>query len=203
MSLSKRKLIGIAGASGSGKTTLARRWAAEMGAGAVLSFDSYYHSLRSDEDLMTKNFDHPAALDDKLFHQHLKMLKAGESVSVPRYDFAVHMRVGEDVFASSCEYVFIEGILLLHVESIRNLLDITFYVDTPFEICVERRLNRDCRERGRTSDQALAQIRATVEPMYHEYVAPSSRFADYVIPYRTDNSAMPKFTGFIADTRSV
>lgn len=181
MSTIGRKLIGIAGASGSGKTTIARKWASSLNAGDVLSFDSFYYSIRADEDPDSKNFDHPDALDMPLFCEYLRTLRNGGEISVPDYDFKTHKRVGEHAFTSSGEYVIVEGILLLHFEEIRELLDFSVFIDVPFDLCVERRLRRDCEERGRTHDQALRQIRNTVEPMYQEFVSPSRHFADQLI----------------------
>ena len=175
------KVIGIAGASGSGKTTMANNWANDLCVGPVLSFDSYYHSISPEEDPNTKNFDHPSALDHQLLCEHLELLKAGRRVSIPKYDFRKHSREGVEDFKCVEKCLLVEGILLLHFESIREHLDVSVFIDTPFDVCVERRLQRDCVERGRGRAQAIEQIRQTVEPMYLEYVRKSIRHADLVL----------------------
>lgn len=176
-----KKLIGIAGASGSGKSTLAKQWAAELGSDRVLCFDFYYHSIKDDEDPDTKNFDHPDALDSSLFCQHLEALRSGHTIEIPSYDFKTHKRIGIETFNPNEAYVCVEGILLLHFPEVRELIDVSVFIDTPFEVCVKRRVKRDCEERGRNEKQARAQIGFSVEPMYQKYVLPSHRFADHII----------------------
>ena len=175
-----KRIIGIAGPSGSGKSTLADKWAQEVGAGDVLSFDSYYHSMREGEGVHSKNFDHPDALDHELFCKHLSALKRGAAVSVPVYDFTRHARVGWQPLNVDGPVVFVEGILLLHFPEVRALLDSSVFLDVPFELCVERRIKRDCAERGRSEERVLHQIKTTVEPMYQKYVKKSCVFATYV-----------------------
>ncbi|MEM7673088.1 MAG: uridine kinase [Verrucomicrobiota bacterium] len=181
MDETSRKLIGIAGASGSGKSTLAEQWAAELGSDQVLCFDFYYHSIKDDENPDTKNFDHPDALDSSLFCQHLEALKSGQSIEIPSYDFKTHKRTGIESFNPDEAYVCVEGILLLHFPKVRELIDVSVFIDTPFDMCVKRRLKRDCEERGRSEKQAHSQIGFSVEPMYQKYVLPSRRYADHVI----------------------
>lgn len=181
-----RLLIGIAGGTGSGKTTVAdnivRRLA--LDAVTVVTMDSYYRDLadlpppRRDE----ANFDHPDSIEQDLFVEHLRALKNGVSIEQPVYDFTRHVRTDATVRIEPREVVIAEGILLFHVAEIRDLLDIRIFVDTPSDIRLLRRITRDIRDRGRTLDSVAEQYLRTVRPMHEEFVEPSKRFADVIIP---------------------
>lgn len=181
-----RLVIGIAGGTGSGKTTVARNIARRLALDAitVLEQDAYYRNLTdlapAQRDL--RNFDHPDALENTLFAEHLRALKAGERVAQPVYDFTTHTRTGETVLIIPREVIIAEGILLFHFPEVRALLDIKIFVDTPPDIRLLRRITRDIRERGRTLDTVTAQYLQTVRPMHEEFVEPSKRHADVIIP---------------------
>jgi uridine kinase len=179
-------IIGIAGASGSGKSLLAKTIVNELGSDQVivLSEDSYYKDL-GDLPLNEKaarNFDHPEAFDHRLFAEHLQRLKNGESVNIPIYDYVTHSRTPETKHIGNHRLIVLEGILLFVDEELRNQMDIMIYVDTPLDICLIRRLSRDIIERGRTLDCVLKQYQDTVRPMYLQFIEPSKRYADIIVP---------------------
>jgi uridine kinase len=179
-------IIGIAGASGSGKSLLAKTIVNELGSDqvTVISEDSYYKDL-GDLPLNQKaarNFDHPEAFDHALFAEHLRTLKAGKSIDIPHYDYTTHSRTAESRKVGNHRLVVLEGILLFVDESLRNEMDILIYVDTPADICLIRRLTRDIVERGRTLEGVLAQYQETVRPMYLQFIEPSKRYADVIVP---------------------
>lgn len=177
-------LVGIAGSSGSGKSTLAREAvAARPGQTALLALDSYYrvltHLPRSERDGV--NFDHPDALDWPLLCRHLDMLLAGSAIDRPVYRFEEHDRAAETELLEPARWVFLEGILVLHPEAVRDRLAFSVFVETPLEICFARRLERDIKERGRTQESVRRQWTETVEPMTREFVLPSRRHADLTV----------------------
>ncbi len=178
-------IIGIAGASGSGKTTIANRIHEAIKTDAVLiTHDSYYRA-HPELDLETRagiNYDHPDSLETSLLIQHLKDLKDGKSVEVPQYDFTVHQRKKSTVTVKPVSMVLVEGILIFTDPVLRELFDIKVFVDTDPDICLARRIRRDVETRGRTLDSVLNQYITTVKPMYHEFVEPSKRYADIIIP---------------------
>ncbi len=175
-------LIGIAGPSGSGKTELARALAASLGA-PLLSLDSYYPDLMhlSLEERARTNFDVPEMIDHELLFAHLRTLAAGGAVEIPVYDFTCHSRTERTETVSAGQFGVLEGLWALYWEDIRPLLGIKVYVDTPDQVCFERRLARDLRERGRTAESVAAQHAATTRPMAQRYVLPSREFADVVV----------------------
>jgi uridine kinase len=179
------KIVGIAGGTGSGKTTLARKIREGLGeASNLIQFDWYYRDLsylpmKDREDV---NFDHPSSLESELFVEHLKMLKNGEGVDVPMYDFKTHSRTTETVHIDPLPVIVVEGILLFCFEPLRDMLDIKIFVDTDSDIRAFRRIRRDMRERGRTFDSIRKQYYKTVRPMHLEFVEPSKRYADVIIP---------------------
>lgn len=181
-----RLVIGIAGGTGSGKTTVARNIVRrlELDAVTVLQQDAYYRDLGdlASAQRELRNFDHPDSIEHGLFAEHLRMLKAGEDVGQPVYDFTRHVRRDETVRVSPRDVIIAEGILLFHFPEIRELLDIKVYVDTPPDIRLLRRVTRDIRERGRTLDTVTEQYLRTVRPMHEEFVEPSKRHADVIIP---------------------
>ena len=179
-------LIGIAGGTGSGKTLVASRIMQEIGSDqvTVLQQDSYYKDLSHlpFEERAKQNFDHPDALDDDLLVEHVRRLLAGEVVEVPVYDFTQHCRTGEYRSVGPHAIVILEGILVLYNERLRELMDIKVYVDTDPDIRFIRRLLRDIKERGRTLESVVQQYLDTVRPMHLQFVEPSKRYADIIVP---------------------
>lgn len=185
--MKKRTVIGIAGGSGSGKSTLVGQITEKLPPKSltVLRHDAYYHDLsRMPVELrQTENWDHPDALDNELFRQHLEMLISGQSVDQPTYDFKTHSRTTEITSVESGSVILVEGILLLAVPEVRTLMDVRIFVDTPPEERIMRRMIRDTRERGRTLDSVAHQFRSTVRPMHDQFVEPSRRHAHLVVPW--------------------
>ncbi|HUP01223.1 MAG TPA: uridine kinase [Gemmatimonadota bacterium] len=181
-----RLVIGIAGGTGSGKTTVAsnivRRL--ELDAVTIIQQDAYYRDLADLAPMHreTRNFDHPDSIEHDLFARHVAALKAGEEIEHPVYDFTRHVRKRESVRISPRDVIIAEGILLFHLPEVRGLLDIKIYVDTPADIRLLRRITRDIRERGRTLGSVTEQYLRTVRPMHEEFVEPSKRHADVIIP---------------------
>ena len=176
-------LIGIAGPSGSGKTTLARRLCAALGAN-LLPLDAYYKPLdhllvgeRAD-----RNFDHPDALDAELLVQQTQALAHGHAIDRPCYDFVHHTRKpGETERIEPSAFLIVEGILALFYPKLLALLDLAVYVEAPPELCLNRRIDRDVQERGRTAEAVREQFRTTTQPMAEQFVVPSAANADLVV----------------------
>jgi len=168
-------VLGIAGCSGSGKTTLARELARELEA-TLFPLDLYYRNL-SQFPLNARemqNFDHPESLESELFIEHIRELGEGRAIQRPVYDFSRHTRVGGKFeTVEPAPFLIVEGILALHYEELWPLYDFSVYVDAPNEICLNRRIYRDMRERGRTEESVRAQFDATARPMAEQYVLPS------------------------------
>lgn len=184
-------VLGVAGGSGSGKTSVVDRIIDEVGAErvAVLRHDRYYHDLRHlpPEDRLGVNVDHPSAFDDELFVDHVRALVRGEAVDSPRYDYATFTRQdGRDRVAPR-PVILVEGILLFASASIRELIDVKVYVDADADLRLLRRIRRDVLERGRTIEDVLAQYERTVQPMHLEFVEPSKRWADVIVPRGVEN----------------
>jgi uridine kinase len=186
-----RLVIGIAGGTGSGKTTVANNLVRRLDIDAitVIQQDAYYRDLSAlappQRDLL--NFDHPDSIENELFVSHLRALKAGEEIEQPIYDFTRHLRTPETDRVVPRDVIIAEGILLFHFPDVREALDIRIYVDTPPDIRLLRRIRRDIRERGRTLDSVNEQYLRTVRPMHEEFVEPSKRFADVIIPEGGEN----------------
>jgi uridine kinase len=179
-------VIGIAGGSGSGKTTLAQLILERVGKEyiAYLPHDAYYKDL-SDLPLNQRqmvNFDHPNSLDTDLLIQHILQLKAGQVVKLPIYDFKQHCRTTETILVEPRPVIMVEGILIFGDRTLRELLEVKIFVDTDSDIRFIRRLERDINERGRTTDMVVRQYLATVRPMHLEFVEPSKRYADVIVP---------------------
>lgn len=191
MNHKKTIIIGISGASASGKSVLARNLLSELGSDqvAVISEDSYYKDLShlSFEQRAKSNFDHPNALDQELMIKHLMTLQAGGEVDVPKYDFSKHTRTHETRHISQHRILVLEGILLFVEKELRDLMDIRIFMDTPLDICLIRRLRRDIVQRGRSLDSVLDQYQNTVRPMYFQFVEPSKRHADIIVPRGGEN----------------
>ncbi len=179
-------IIGICGGTGSGKTTIARKIIESVGRESVILIeqDSYYRNLEDMplDERHQANFDHPDAIDSDLLMNHIKRLKGGQTVEMPVYDFASHTRKQETEHLEPKPVVLVEGILIFAERRILDLLDVRVFVDTPDDIRFIRRLSRDIVERGRTVESVIAQYYATVRPMHFEFVEPSKRYADIIIP---------------------
>jgi uridine kinase len=179
-------IIGICGGTGSGKTTVANRILESVSKDEVifLQQDSYYRNL--DElplDMRNVvNFDHPDAIDNDSLVEHLRALKRGESVELPLYDFKTHSRRAETLHMEPRPIIIIEGILIFAEQRLLDEMDIKVYVDTPDDIRFIRRLRRDVAERGRTAESVIEQYLSTVRPMHMQFVEPSKRYADVIIP---------------------
>lgn len=183
-------VIGIAGGSGSGKSTLARNVATASPVPVVtLDMDGYYRNFThlSDEERRRVNWDHPDASDLDLLARHIGELAAGHRIDKPLYDFVRHLRECETISVDPAPVIIVDGILLLADARVRDLCDIKVFVDADADIRLARRIRRDIRERGRPIDEILWQYETTVRPMHLEFVEPSKRYADLIVPHATDN----------------
>jgi uridine kinase len=187
-------VIGIAGGSGSGKTTLAQAIYEAIGDEHItyIAHDNYYKDLThlSMKERDERNFDHPDALDTALLVEHIKSLKRGENVSIPSYDFATHTRRKNWELLPTRPIVLVEGILIFADTALFNLMDMKIFVDTDDDIRLIRRIERDTTERGRTISGVIEQYMATVRPMHIEFVEPSKRNADIIVPVGLNNVAV-------------
>jgi uridine kinase len=179
-------LIGVAGGSGSGKTTVSKAILDQVGCDriAYLQHDAYYRD-RSAMPLSARaqvNYDHPDSLDTDLLIKQLKVLRVGQAIQAPVYDFAQHVRKKETRLIEPHPVILVEGILIFADRDLRELFDIKIFVDTDADIRFIRRLQRDIAERGRTVESVIAQYQDTVRPMHLEFVEPSKRYADLIIP---------------------
>ena len=179
-------ILGIAGGSGSGKTTIAESIVEAIGDErvALIQHDAYYRDLTHLplEERAKVNYDHPDSLETDLLVQHLKDLLAGNAIDRPVYDFTVHNRALETVKVDPKPVVIVEGILVLYESALRDLMDLKVYIDTDADLRIVRRLGRDIQERGRTFAAVEQQYLETVRPMHLQFVEPSKRYADIVIP---------------------
>jgi uridine kinase len=179
-------IFSVAGGTGSGKTTVANRILERIGQQhiAYVPHDAYYkhQSSLSLEERRKTNYDHPDSLDTSLMIKHLKQLVAGNAVDIPVYDFTVHLRTNQTTHVEPAPIILVEGILIFAEAQLRNLFDVKIYVDTDPDIRLIRRLQRDVQERGRTFETVIQQYLTTVRPMHVEFVEPSKRFADVIIP---------------------
>ncbi len=179
-------IIGISGASASGKSLLANTIVNELGSNqvVVISEDSYYkdHSDIPFEERAKINYDHPDSLDHDLLYSHLTELQHGKSVEIPLYNFSMHLRENEKREIGKHAIIVLEGILLFVDPKLRELMDIRIYMDTALDICLMRRLKRDVKERARSLDSVLQQYEETVRPMYLQFIEPSKRYADIIVP---------------------
>jgi uridine kinase len=181
----ERMILGIAGGSGSGKTLVARSIGEGVGKQvAVIGQDSYYVD-RSDlpfEERARINYDHPDAFDTPLLVDHIQKLRAGQPIDMPIYNYGLHVRQPETIRIEPAPIIIVEGILVLAISAVRELLDVKLFVDTDADVRFIRRLNRDVRERGRSLESVVDQYLNVVRLMHLEFVEPSKRYADIIVP---------------------
>lgn len=185
-------LIGIAGGTGSGKTTLANKLVDSFGNDevSILRHDNYYnrHDEMCYEERCRLNYDHPDAFDTKLLCEHIKALKAGRAIQMPVYDYTIHNRSDETIQVEPAPVIVLEGILIFAEQSLCELMDIKVFVDTDADVRILRRIVRDVKDRGRSLDSVIAQYLTTVKPMHEQFVEPSKRRADIIIPEGGENA---------------
>ncbi|GBG04778.1 uridine kinase [Lactobacillus rodentium] len=186
-------IIGIAGGSGSGKTTIAHEIYNQLHQNdriLTITQDSYYKN--NDNLSMTErkkiNYDHPDAFDMELLVEQLQNLMNYKAVEMPVYDFTAHTRSKETIHTEPADIIILEGILVLSDESLRNLMDIKVFVDTDEDIRFIRRLQRDTEQRGRSVDSVIKQYLSTVKPMYNQFIEPTKRYADIIVPEGGENT---------------
>lgn len=184
-------ILGIAGGSGSGKTTVTRKIVSALDSDSIilLDHDSYYRdqSHLPFEKRTAINYDHPDALDNDLLLEHLKQLRAFQPIEKPLYNFVSCTRSSETMRIEPKDIIILEGFLIFSDPRIRQMCDIKIYVDTDDDVRIIRRIERDLKERGRSLESIISQYFATVKPMHHQFVEPSKRFADIIIPYGGHN----------------
>ena len=188
----KPLIIGIAGGSGSGKSTVARRVADALGKASVvfLDMDAYYrnHTHLTLEERRRVNWDHPDAFDIDLLVEQLQMLASGRSIRKPIYDFVSHTRRDEAEVVMPADVIVVDGILLFSEARVRDLCDVKVFVDADADIRVLRRIRRDMAQRGRPLDEIIEQYLGTVQPMHLQFVEPSKRYADVIVPRGGQNA---------------
>ena len=185
-------IIGVTGGSGSGKTTVSKKILEQLDGHSIsiIQQDSYYKDQAgmTIEERRAVNYDHPLAFDSDLLYQHLKMLKQRQAIDVPVYDYTISTRSPEVIHQEPTDVVILEGILILSDERIRDMLDIKVYVDTDDDIRIIRRIERDTQERGRSLESIITQYLTGVKPMYHQFIEPTKRYADLIVPEGGENS---------------
>lgn len=184
-------LIGIAGGTGSGKTTLADKVVDSFGAHevSILRHDNYYkrHDEMNYEERCKLNYDHPDAFDTELLAEHIRLLKEGKSVDMPVYDYSIHNRSDKTIRVNPAPVIVLEGILIYAEQQLCDLMDIKVFVDTDADVRILRRIIRDVKERERSLDSVINQYLTTVKPMHEQFVEPSKRRADIIIPEGGEN----------------
>ena len=185
-------VIGVAGGTGSGKSTLVKRLQEAFANDdvATLCHDFYYkaHPELTYEERTKLNYDHPDAFDTWLMVEHIKALKEGKAVECPTYSFVEHNRVEETQPVKPSKVIIVDGILIFENEELRDIMDIKVFVDTDADVRLARRILRDVRERGRSMESVISQYTTTVKPMHEQFVEPSKRYADVIIPEGGFNS---------------
>ncbi len=178
------KIIGISGGSGSGKTTIVKKISEIIPDFLFIPQDNYYKSAEymNNKNITAFNFDHPDAFDNDLIITHLEALKNFRGIDMPQYDFVHHRRENQTIHLKPKKLVIFEGIMVFFDKRIRDLIDLKLYVDTPDDIRFIRRLKRDTSERGRTMDSVIKQYSEVVRPGHYEFIEPTKRYADLVIP---------------------
>lgn len=194
-------IIGVAGGSGSGKTTIAEAIASKVGPERAvrIQHDAYYRDLSDlpEAERAAVNFDHPDSLETDLLIGHLRLLRDGKSVECPIYDFGEHVRLKKSETVAPRSVLIVEGILVLVEPALRDLMDVRIFVDTDSDLRLARRLERDVAERGRSVRSVLNQYMKTVRPMHLQFVEPSKRYADVVIPEGYNTNAVGVVTRMI------
>ena len=184
-------IIGIAGGTGSGKTTVVKRIAKALPphCAAVVPLDSYYNDTTdlTPEERAAINFDHPDAFDWKLLTEHIKRLKNGEAIEQPTYSYIESNRQKETVHVEPKPVIIIEGIMALHYKKLRDMMDLKIFVDTDDDVRLIRNIRRDVVERGRTVDMVLNRYEKVLKPMHEQFIEPTKKFADLIIPWGGDN----------------
>jgi uridine kinase len=199
-------IIGIAGGSGSGKTTIAESVVAAVGHNtvALIQHDAYYRDMphMTFEERSKVNYDHPDSLETELLIEHIEQLRAGKEIRRPIYDFATHLRTEETVLVKPEPVVVIEGILVLSEPELRKIMDLRIYVDADADLRLMRRLQRDIVERQRTLQSVINQYQETVRPMHLQFVEPSKRYADIIVPNGYNAGAVGTIISMIRDVLS-
>jgi uridine kinase len=182
----KPVVIGVAGGSGSGKTSVTKAiYESFKGHSITMIQQDYYYKDQSDlpfEERLKTNYDHPLAFDNDLLIKHIEKLLQYKPIEKPVYDYSIHTRSKEVIAVEPKDVIILEGILVLEDERLRNLMDIKLYVDTDADIRIIRRLSRDIKERGRTLDSVIEQYTNVVRPMHNQFIEPTKRYADVIIP---------------------
>lgn len=182
----KPVVIGVAGGSGSGKTSVTKAIYDSFKSQSILMIEQDYYykdqSLLPMEERLKTNYDHPLAFDNDLLIEHIQKLLRHEAIDKPVYDYAVHTRSSEIIHVEPKDVIILEGILILEDERLRNLMDIKLYVDTDADLRIIRRLLRDIKERGRSMDSVIEQYVKVVRPMHNQFIEPTKRYADVIIP---------------------
>ncbi|MCB0515381.1 MAG: uridine kinase [Chitinophagales bacterium] len=185
-------IIGIAGGTGSGKTTVVKKILHQLPNDmvAIVSQDNYYrnHEELSFEERCQLNYDHPDALEFSLLIKHLKLLKQGKSIDMPVYSYVQHARLEETISVKAKKVIIVEGLMVLWEATLRKLLDIKVFVDADDDERLIRRIRRDMLQRGRSVEDILKQYEATVKPMHLQFIEPSKRYADIIIPQGGNNA---------------
>jgi uridine kinase len=196
-------IIGVAGGSGSGKTTITQAVVDRVGSDRVvlIQHDAYYRDNPhlSFEERSAINYDHPDSLETELLIEHLRAIRAGSAIRRPVYDFARHVRTEETVVVEPEPVVIVEGILVLVEPELREIMDLRIYIDTDADLRVLRRLQRDLIERGRSVDSVITQYLGSVRPMHLQFVEPSKRYADIIVPEGYNENAVGSVTAMIRD----
>lgn len=183
--MSKPMVIGIAGGTGSGKTTITRKLVERFGDGVCVVYHDNYYKAHHDMPYETRtqlNYDHPDAFDTELLIEDLKKLRSGQDIACPVYDYSIHDRSEETVPVKHANVIIVEGILIFQNKALCDQMDIKIFVDTDADVRILRRIVRDVQERGRSLESVVSQYLTTVKPMHEQYVEPSKRNADIIIP---------------------
>jgi uridine kinase len=186
-------VVGIAGGTGAGKTTVAREVTDEVGESVTLiPLDNYYEDLShlDFEERANANYDHPSAFEWELLREHMDALLSGQSVEMPQYDFEEHVRKAERVTVPPTDVIVLEGILALYDEDVNEMLDLHIYVETDADVRILRRIERDVVERGRELEGVMDQYLSTVKPMHEQFIEPTKKHADIIIPEGANSVAV-------------
>ncbi|AXT47884.1 MULTISPECIES: uridine kinase [Chromobacterium] len=195
-------IIGVAGGSGSGKTTVTNQVLETIGSemAAVIIQDYYYRdqSHLTFEQRLATNYDHPQAFDWPLLIEHIDDLRNGRAIEMPVYDFANHTRAEETITIQPAPVIVIEGLFPLYDAALRDMMSLKIFVDTDSDVRFIRRLKRDITERGRTTDSVIEQYLTTVRPMHNQFIEPTKRFADVILPHGANDPAVDIITTKVA-----